>query len=148
VDYKLESIRSAQESAKQILTLCSAILTFVFGAVAVGSLELNGAAIFAAALVVFSLLLSILGGIVALFSLSGILSSAAEMSAEVPLASRNYRWFGRLQFFSFAASILIMSVLIMYWPEKKAGSKIEISLPPQFVCSFQQEKLGCSNSKN
>src|SRR5438270_7553494 len=106
---KIESVKFAQESAKQLITLTTAIITFIFGAVSVGALSVTK---WTAALLIpllLALISSVVTGIVTLFSLSGILSSASIFAADNPLNSSHYSRFGRLQFYTFLAALIFLS---------------------------------------
>jgi hypothetical protein len=141
-DRKLESVRFAQESTKQIITLCTAIVTFIFGAVSVGALSIHGSVFwFLLAILVF-LLLSICTGIVTLYALSGILVSDTVFSSEDPLNSAHYSRFGRLQFYTFVGAVALISVFVLLWP-KNTERKIEISIPENISCQLQDSKVVC-----
>src|ERR1700730_7366843 len=92
---KIESIKFAQESAKQIITLSTAVVTLTFGAVSIGALELHNRTFWFALVILVSLVISIIVGIITLFALSGILSSAREFASESPLSSSHYSLFGK-----------------------------------------------------
>ena len=141
---KLESLKFAQESAKQIMTLSTAVVTFVFGAVSLGSLELHDRVLYFVAGIVLLLLLSIGAGIVTLFALSGILSSKDEFEVDNPLGSRNYVAFGRTQFFAFGGAMVLISMLIISWPAKPAKRSIEVSLPSGLTCLRQGTEVKCN----
>jgi hypothetical protein len=102
---KLESIKSAQESAKQIITLCTAIITLIFGVVSIGGVGLGGIALWLAVIILAFLFISIVTGVLTLFALSGILTSGAHFHRDDPLNSSHYMWFGRTQFFSFLLAV-------------------------------------------
>jgi len=144
---KLESIKSAQESSKQLITLASAIITFLFGAIAVGNLELRGVSFWFGVLTSLLLVCSTLTGIITLFALSGILSSGTEMTKPDPLDSRNYKWAGRAQFFLFVGAIAGISVLVASWPPKPSGAKLEIAASAMLNCSLLDSRLVCENAK-
>jgi hypothetical protein len=139
---KLESVRFAQESTKQIITLCTAIVTFIFGAVSVGAVTLHGNAFWFTLCIIVLLSLSILAGMFTLFALSGILASVKLFASENPLNSAHYSRFGRLQFFTFAGAVCLISLFILLWPEKNDG-KIEIAVPKGVSCSLVNSKFTC-----
>lgn len=143
---KLESIRFAQESTKQIITLCTAIVTFIFGAVSVGSVSLRGHEFWFALAILALLLMSILAGIFSLYALSGILLSAETFASDNPLKSAHYTRFGRLQFFTFAGAIALISAFVLLWPEKNEH-KIEVSVPSSLSCQIENSKLVCVTVK-
>ncbi len=127
---KIESIKFAQESAKQIIALSTAVVTLTFGAVSIGALELHNRTFWFALTIVVLLVFSIVAGIFTLFALSGILSSKQEFASESPLSSAHYSFFGQLQFYMFVGAVVLMAVFLLLWPEKKAADrKIEIPCP-------------------
>lgn len=143
---KLESIKFAQESAKQIITLSTAIVTLTFGAVSVGALELSGRTFWFALAILILLVVSVVTGIVTLFALSGILSSKEEFAAENPLQSVHYKRFGRWQFFAFVGAVLLISGFILAWPAKSPDRKIEITVPETVSCQIEKATITCKVS--
>src|ERR1700744_674546 len=98
---KLESIRFAQESTKQIIGLSTGIITLVLGAVSVGAVVLKGAPFVLALAILIALAGSLFFGIFTLYALGGILSDKESWSKEDPLDSKHYKFFGRAQFIAF-----------------------------------------------
>lgn len=144
---KIESIKFAQESAKQIITLATAIVTFTFGAVSVGALDLHGRAVWFISAVLLFLVVSILSGIFTLFALSGILASDSAFGSVNPLDSPHYSRFGRCQFFTFVIAVVLISVFIILWPQKTENKKIEVTLPNDAVCELDHWALTCKPVK-
>jgi hypothetical protein len=140
---KIESIKFAQESAKQIITLATAVITLTFGAVSVGAIELHNRTFWFALIILVLLVISVVGGIVTLFALSGILSSKEEFASESPLSSTHYSLFGKVQFFTFVGAIILMAAFLLLWPEKKTERKIEITLPDGIFCRAENSELAC-----
>jgi hypothetical protein len=141
---KIESIKFAQESAKQIIALSTAVVTLTFGAVSIGALELHNRTFWFALTIVVLLVFSIVAGIFTLFALSGILSSKQEFASESPLSSAHYSFFGQLQFYTFVGAVVLMAVFLLLWPEKKAADrKIEITLPEGIFCRAENSELTC-----
>jgi len=144
---KIESIKFAQESAKQIITLSTAVVTLTFGVVSIGVLELHGRTFWFALTILILLVFSIITGIITLFALSGILSSKKEFESESPLSSANYSLFGKLQFFTFVGAIVLMALFLLLWPEKKSvDRKIEITLPEGIFCRVEDSGLTCKKT--
>jgi hypothetical protein len=144
---RLESIKFAQESAKQIITLSTAIVTFIFGVVSVGALTIQGRTFWFMLIALVLLFVSILAGIVTLFALSGILSSRELFASGEPLNSVHYTRFGRAQFFAFVGSVLVISGFILFWPKNDDTRKIEITVPSAISCRTGNAELICKFSK-
>lgn len=141
---KIESIKFAQESAKQIIALSTAVVTLTFGAVSIGAVELHNRTFWFALSIMVLLVFSIVAGIVTLFALSGILSSKQEFASESPLSSTHYSLFGKFQFFTFVGAIVLMAVFLLFWPDKKATErKVEITLPEGIFCRAENSELVC-----
>ena len=143
---KLESIKSAQESAKQIITLSTAIITFIFGAVSVGAFTLSGRTFWFILISLVLLFISVVAGIVTLFALSGILSSKKLFARADPLNSAHYARFGRFQFYAFVGAVLVISGFVLFWPKNEDARKIEITIPSTISCQSGKAELICKFS--
>jgi hypothetical protein len=142
IDRKIESINFAQESTKQILALCTAILTLTAGAVSVDAINLHGLQFCLLLATFFVLLMSIGTGIIALFALAGILSSDTDFSRNNPLDSKHYKFFGRIQFGSFGFAVLFMSAIVLSQHHEEHPSTMLV-WPKSISCNWQKNVITC-----
>ncbi|MFP4361327.1 MAG: hypothetical protein ACLFTG_11705 [Alphaproteobacteria bacterium] len=112
-----KAIDLAQDSSKQLITICTAILSAILAALVLDRGDdlsaiawlLSGAAV--------SCLLSILGGIFALYALAGILETGLHLDDGRPLMTRHYRGFafGQFVFFVLTCLLILLSILRVAW---------------------------------
>lgn len=110
-DGRIEAVKLAHDSTKQILTISTAVITAIVGVVLVSKIQSPSAAGLAAA-AAFALVFSNVCGLFALFGLAGILEDGGHIYCEAKpnrvLMDSHYKVFGRLQLFFFASGTLIM----------------------------------------
>jgi len=141
---KIESISFAQESAKQIIALCTAIVTLIAGAVSVGAVEPYGIVFWLLLAMLTMLVSSIAAGIFALFALSGVLASQTEFDKTNPLDTTHYKNFGRFQFFSFLAAMVMTIAFLFLAPKKSDQTAV---LLRDVSCVWQKTAVTCHFSR-
>ncbi|WP_148293507.1 hypothetical protein [Azospirillum sp. B4] len=117
---KIEAVKAAQESTKQIVTLSSAIIVSMLGFLSLSKIDMRWGGI-PAILSVILISVSVGSGVISLYSLSGILSNKSHFEADVNILDyKPYKIFGRLQFLTFCTSILLLiiqiAVQVLYGP--------------------------------
>lgn len=146
-DRKLESVRFAQESAKQIIALSTGIVTLVLGAVSVGAIVLKAAAFIFAVLILGALILSLFFGIFTLYALSGVLSDEKSWAKEDPLNTAHYRFFGRGQFVTFFIGAVLVATAALFWPQKDGPGQFKLSGTVHLRCHDANKALMCDLSE-
>lgn len=112
-----KAIDHAQDSSKQLITICTAILSAILAALILGrGDDLSPIAPLLSAAAV-SCLLSILSGIFTLYALSGILETGLQFDESRPLMTRHYRAFalGQLSLFFVTCLLILLSILRVAW---------------------------------
>lgn len=111
-----KAIALAQDSSKQLITICTAILSAILAAMVLGRSNLTMIAplLSGAAL---SCLISILSGIFTLYALSGILENGLQFKEERPLMTRNYRVSALIQLglFFLTCLLILLGIFCIAW---------------------------------
>ena len=130
-----KAVEFSGEVSKQVITLSTALITLAVGGYAGGLINSLKIAILTSS-ATFLLFISNVGGIFALYALSGILETNLHYRIKRPLLSRNYRVAALCQFFSFLGALFILLTTILLWPYQKT-TMIENSTCVEFMTQLR-----------
>lgn len=122
IQSRQKAIELAQDATKQIITISSALIAVIAGAVSAKFIT-GGWALFCAGISEVLLLTSAAAGVFGLYALAGILQSGAHLTQDehhVLTGNIHYVRFGKIQIFSFLMALLFIVIATVVASIKKS----------------------------